>query len=158
MKIKRGKFDIILNVLCLVIIISTILFLIITWSEIPDKIPMHYDFAGNINRWGSKTGIIVLPVITCILYIFITIIESFPKIWNTGVKVTEENRVCVYSTLLHLVSTMKFITVCVFTYLTMQTSTGFKISAWFLPIFLLTIFGDTFYWIRKLYKMKDHSE
>ena len=91
LKFQRGKFDIILNGLCLIILVSTILFLILTWSKIPDKVPMHYDFAGNIDRWGSKLEILILPIITWIMYVFMTIIEKFPEAWNTGVKVTEEN-------------------------------------------------------------------
>lgn len=154
MKIKRGKLDIILNVLCLIILISTVLFLIVIWSKIPDKVPMHHDFAGNTDRWGAKLEIIILPIITWIMYIFITITEKFPQVWNTGVKVTEENKEQVYSILLHLISTIKFIVVCVFTYLTVQTAVTFELSAWFLPIFILVIFGDSFYWIWKLFKVK----
>ena len=70
LKFQRGKFDIILNGLCLIILVSTILFLILTWSKIPDKVPMHYDFAGNIDRWGSKLEILILPIITWIMYVF----------------------------------------------------------------------------------------
>ena len=83
-----------------------------------------------------------------------TIIEKFPQAWNTGVKVTEENKERVYSTLLHLVSTIKFIMVCVFAYLTVQTTLAFELFAWFTPIFLLAIFGDLLYWIWKLYRVK----
>ena len=53
---------------------------------------MHYDFAGNIDRWGSKLEILILPVIAWIIYVFMTILEKFPEAWNTGVKVTEENK------------------------------------------------------------------
>lgn len=154
MKIKRGKLDIILNVLCLIILISTILFLIVIWSKIPDKVPMHHDFAGNTDRWGAKLEIIILPIITWIMYIFMTIIEKSPQVWNTGVKITEENKERVYSILLHLISTLKFIVVCVFTYLTVQTAVTFELSTWFLPIFIVGIFGDLLYWILKLFKVK----
>ena len=34
LKFKRGKFDIILNGLCLIILVSTILFLAVTWSNL----------------------------------------------------------------------------------------------------------------------------
>ena len=30
------------------------------------------------------------------MYIFLTVIENFPQIWNTGVTVTEENKDRVY--------------------------------------------------------------
>lgn len=154
MKFEKGKFNIILNVLCLIILVSTILFLTVTWSKIPDKVPMHYDSVGNIDRWGSKLEILILPVITWIMYGFMTIIEKFPQAWNTGVKVTEENKERVYCTLIHLISTIKFIIVCVFAYLTIQIAFPFELSAWFTPIFLLAIFGDLLYWIWKLYRVK----
>lgn len=71
-----------------------------------------------------------------------TIIEKFPEAWNTGVKVTEENKEGVYSTLLHLVSTIKFIMVCMFAYRTVQTTLSFELSAWFTHIFLLAIYNS----------------
>ncbi len=154
MKIKRGKFDIILNALCLIMLIGTIIFLIIVWYKIPYKVPMHHDFAGNINRWGSKSEVIILPVMTWIMYVFMTTIEKFPQVWNTGVQVTKENREIVYSILFHLISTIKFIVVCVFTYITVQTVLSSELSAWFLPVFLLVIFGDLSYWIWRLLKVK----
>ena len=154
MKIKRKKFDIILNILCWIILASTMLFLIITWSKIPDTIPMHYDSAGNIDRFGSKLEILVLPIIILIVYTFITIIEKFPEAWNTGVKVTEENKERVYSTLLHLISTIKFIMVGMVAYLTVHTALSLELSAWVTPIFVLAIFGNFVYWIWKLFRVK----
>ena len=154
MKIKRKKFDIILNILCWIILASTMLFLIITWSKIPDTIPMHYDSAGNIDRLGSKLEILVLPIIILIVYTFITIIEKFPEAWNTGVKVTEENKERVYSTLLHLISTIKFIMVGMVAYLTVHTALSLELSAWVTPIFILAIFGNFVYWIWKLFRVK----
>ena len=154
MKIKRKKFDIILNILCWIILVSTMLFLIITWSKIPDTIPMHYDSAGNIDRFGSKLEILVLPIIILIVYTFITIIEKFPEAWNTGIKVTEENKERVYSTLLHLISTIKFIMVGMVAYLTVHTALSLELSAWFTPILILAIIGNCVYWIWKLFRVK----
>ena len=154
MKIKRKKFDNILNIFSLIILVSTILFLIITWSKIPDTIPMHYDSAGNIDRFGSKLEILVLPIIILIVYTFITIIEKFPEAWNTGIKVTEENKERVYSTLLHLISTIKFIMVGMVAYLTVHTALSLELSAWVTPVFVLAIFGNCVYWIWKLFRVK----
>ena len=30
---------------------------------LPDKLPMHYDLQGNIDRWGSKTEELIFPII-----------------------------------------------------------------------------------------------
>lgn len=35
------------------------------------KIPMHYDFAGNVDRWGSKFEIFILPIATIIIGAFL---------------------------------------------------------------------------------------
>lgn len=154
MKIKKGKLDIVLNVLCLIILIGTTVLLISFWHKIPDKLPMHYDFAGNIDRWGAKSEIIILPVITWIMYLFMTVIERFPQMWNTGVQITEENKERVYATLLHLLSSVKLILVVVFTYLTVQSAAGVELPSWFLPAILLAVFGDLGYWIWKVFKVR----
>lgn len=54
MNIKKGKLDIIMNILCLIMLIGAVIFLIIIWPQIPDKVPMHHDFAGNADRWGDR--------------------------------------------------------------------------------------------------------
>ena len=48
MKLKKTRFDILLNVLCLLQLIGITLFLLICWARIPQQIPMHYDLGGNI--------------------------------------------------------------------------------------------------------------
>ena len=56
--------------------------------------------------------------------------------------VTEENRERVYTSLLHLISTMKFIIVCIFTWLTVQTPLGISLPGWFMIVVLLAVFGN----------------
>ena len=31
--------------------------------ELPAEIPVHFDFVGNITRWGSKYELLILPVL-----------------------------------------------------------------------------------------------
>lgn len=154
MKIRRGKLDMILNLLCLILLIGITLWLTIFWDRIPDQVPMHYDFAGNINRWGKKSEMLLLPVMAWLLYLLLTVIERFPKIWNTGVTVTEENRERVYTSLLHLISTMKFIIVCIFTWLIVQTPLGISLPGWFMIVVLLAVFGNMGFWLGEVYKNK----
>ena len=54
MKIRRGKLDMILNLLCLILLIGMTLWLSLFWDRIPDQVPMHYDFAG-ISTDGGKS-------------------------------------------------------------------------------------------------------
>ena len=55
--------------------ISAILFFFL-----PERIPMHYDVAGNIGRWGSRREIFIFPVIIPLISLFWQcMIRSFEK-------------------------------------------------------------------------------
>lgn len=56
-----------------ILTILTVLPLIITAVVLrfmPDKIPGHYDAAGNIDRWGSKYESFILPCIIVVMTLF----------------------------------------------------------------------------------------
>ena len=55
--------------------ISAVLFFFL-----PERIPMHYDVAGNIDRWGSRREIFIFPVIIPLISLFWQcMIRSFEK-------------------------------------------------------------------------------
>ena len=41
---------------------------------LPEKIPMHYDLEGNIDRWGSRTEILIFPVVILLITLFWTLL------------------------------------------------------------------------------------
>lgn len=153
-EIKKSKADIIMEFLCLLMLIGIALYLLICWHRIPDKIPMHYDWDGNIDRWGGKMELLILPVMTWLMYLFLTVIEHFPKVWNTGVHVTEENQLRVYRTLKYLLKTMKIIVVFDFSFMTFFSLMQKNLPGWFTFVILAVVFGDLFFWIARLVKIK----
>ncbi len=42
-------------------------------SFMPDRVPMHYDAAGNIDRWGSKYENLIFPVLILCMAVFWTL-------------------------------------------------------------------------------------
>lgn len=154
MKLKKTRFDILLNVLCLLQLIGITLFLLICWAQIPQQIPMHYDLGGNITRWGNKAELIIIPVLAWIMYLLMTVLEHFPQAWNTGVQVTEHNRARVYATLLHMISSLKFLITCLYTYSILQTALMLELPSWFLFAVIALLCGDIGYWMYRLWKCK----
>lgn len=152
MKIKNSKYDVVINMLCLIMIIGMVIYLILNWTNIPENVPMHHNFSGKADRFGNKSEIIILPIITVIMFSFISVLEHFPQLWNTGVKVTDKNKEYVYRTLKSMITTIKLIVVCVFTYLTVQTTLAIELPSMFQPAFILILFGDMLFWILKLGK------
>lgn len=153
MSIKKIKYYSI-DIICIALLFGMSIYLLISWGNLPDKIPGHYDALGNIDRWGSKNELIVLPIISWIMFIGISVLERYPKVWNTGVKVTEENVYRVYSTLYDMIKTLKLMLVIIFSFLTINSIHMNNLPKIFLPIILVLIFGNLIYHLIKLYKIK----
>lgn len=154
MKIKNSPADIIMEVLGLIMLIGTPLYLFISWPSIPDKLPMHYNFAGEIDRWGGKGEILFIVVMLWIIYLMISLVEHLPSVWNTGVQVTPENRERVYRTLKYMVKTLKLAMTLVFTFLILNTVAGTPLPGWFTPAYLILIIGDLAFWLIRLYRVR----
>lgn len=147
MKIRRTVPDRILEVISLLLTAGTTLYLIVGWDSFPDRIPAHYNAAGEIDRWGGKGELIFLPVMMWVLYIGISVVQHFPQIWNTGVQVTPENRERVYRTLMYMVETLKLLMVAGFSFLSLYGVTGKNLPAWFLFVFIGALFADLIFWL-----------
>lgn len=147
---QKHSLDKLMNRLSLALLLGTAAFLIVYWHRIPEEVPMHFNAAGEIDRWGSKSGLIVLPVISWMSYGLLTIVEQILGSWNTGVKRAGENRPQIYILLAHLISTQKLLFVAMFACVTLCCALTLPLPVWFSPLILGLVFGDMAYWIVRL--------
>ena len=91
-RLPYNKFQKVLEIVTIALILCEIVYVAIRYSRIGDKIPTHFDLAGNPDAWGSKATIFILLAVTIGLYILMTVCVFFPKMWNVPVKVTEQNK------------------------------------------------------------------
>jgi uncharacterized membrane protein len=154
MKLKKNKYNIFVEIVCLILLIGVLIFLFLNWNSIPDRIPGHYNAMGEIDRIGSKKELLVLPILGWLMYLGMTVIEKFPQLWNTGVTVTEENKERIFRVLKNMISTIKLIVVAVFVYIAINSSQAISLSMWFLPVFLILMFGSILFFILKLVREK----
>ncbi len=117
MPMRRSKYDVVINLFCLLLLTGVVIYLEANWNNIPDKIPGHYNAMGEVDRWGNKGELVVLPIIGWIMYIGITVLEHFPQVWNTGVTITEDNKTRIYRILKNMIGTTKLLVVGVFVFL-----------------------------------------
>ena len=51
-------------------------YLAITWNKIPEKVAMHFNLKGNVDRFGSKnellTTVIILTITNAVVYLILT--------------------------------------------------------------------------------------
>jgi len=151
-KIKRNALDILEAIVSLTCLVGIVVYLILMWSRIPAQIPAHFNAAGEVNRWGNRSELIVLPIISWVLYGFITLIERYPQVWNTGITVTEENRERVYRILKNMIAVIKMLMLFVFASITVLSSLTLRLPIWYLGVFLLAVFGSIAFFIVQLNK------
>lgn len=154
MKVRTSIADIILEVVTLLLLVGCTVYLFLAWPSLPDKIPMHYNFAGEIDRWGAKGEIIILIILNWILYLVVTGTEKIPQVWNTGIKVTKENKYSVYRTLKYMIKTLKLIMVFIFDFLLLATVVQRSLPGWFTSVNLILLFGDMAFWLFRLYRIR----
>ncbi len=154
MKTENTRADRILDLLGWILLIGTLAYLILGWSSFPDQIPMHYNGAGEIDRWGGKGEIIFIEVMMWILYLGIGVVEKYPQIWNTGVEVTAKNKEKVYRTLKYMLKTLKFLTALIFAYLIVNSLQSAPLPGWFTPAVMIFVFGDMAFWLIRLFRIK----
>jgi uncharacterized membrane protein len=153
-KIERNALDVLEAIVSLSCLVGVTLYLILAWNTIPAKVPSHYNAAGEVNHWGNKSELIIFPIISWLIYGMITLIERFPQIWNTGIRVTEENRTQVYRLLKNLIACVKMITLSIFSCMTVLSSLARNLPIWFLLAFLVLLFGTIAFFIVKLTRLR----
>lgn len=151
---KKSLLDKSLNRLCLLILLGTAVFLTLYWKSIPPEVPMHYNAVGEIDRWGSRKSLLVLPIISWLIYGLMTVVEQIPSAWNTGVKVTAENRERVYALLGHMLSTLKLLVTVMFAWIVIWCALARPLPVWFLPVVLAAVFGDMAYWLIRVFRAR----
>ena len=154
MKTKPSKTERILEALGWIMLIGTLMYLIIGWSSFPDQIPAHYNAAGEIDRYGSKWEIVFIEAVMWLLYLGIGLLEKYPEIWNTGVKVTPANREKVYCTLRYFIKTLKLSTTLIFAFLVITSLQGSHLPGWFTPASLFLVFGGMAFWLIRLFLIR----
>jgi len=77
-------------------IIAMWLYLWNMWDEIPNIVPTHFGFSGAPDRFGNKSSLFALPIISSIMHILLVVLSKMPQYFNYPVKVTEESAAALY--------------------------------------------------------------
>lgn len=65
---NRRIFRRVLNILGLAALLGAAVFAAVRWHAMPDRVPIHYNGAGQIDSYGPKAYVFVLPVIGLTLF------------------------------------------------------------------------------------------
>lgn len=134
------------------IFVAGLVYLVWVWGDLPDQVPGHYGASGEVDRWGSKWELILLPAIGFATAAFMAFFEKHPEWHNYMVSLNDENIEFQYKNSRLLLNVMKNMILVLFTYLnwkTVQVALGKadSLGLGFLPVFLILTFAPMIFFI-----------
>ena len=90
------RYQRIAGILAPVILLASIAIILILWRRLPEEIPTHYNAAGEIDGYGGRGTLLLMPIIGLVTDLVVALVGRFPQSWNTGARVTVLNRARVY--------------------------------------------------------------
>lgn len=135
-----------------IVLVGPLIYLWIVWDTIPDTVPTHFNALGEADAWGYKDSIFILVFVSFMIFAILSVVERFPALWNTGVKITEENRERIYSILRDMIITTKLLVSCLFMYQILNVIYVDRLPSLILTMVSVSVVGSLVYYIIKLFK------
>ncbi|WP_312123925.1 DUF1648 domain-containing protein [Lysinibacillus boronitolerans] len=126
------------------IFILSIFYIILAWGKLPDEIPGHFNGMGEVDRWGSKIELFILPFIGLFLWIVMGLLEKAPHMHNYPSRLNESNVTAFYLNSRKILNQVKNICLIIFAFISIQmVRIGLgevnSLGWWFLPIVLIVV-------------------
>ena len=137
--------EIMLEGLAAVFVVWMIASLIKDYPSLPQEVPTHFNAAGQPDAWGGKSTILILPLVTIVFYVGLTVLNRFPYIFNYPVEITAENAERQYRLAKTLVTMLKTVITGAFLFIHIRTMDVAQAKATGLGLsFIFLILGGTF--------------
>ncbi|RYZ25031.1 MAG: DUF1648 domain-containing protein [Sphingobacteriales bacterium] len=129
-------------------LITVLLWCYVVWfyPTLPAIVPIHFDGGGRPDGFGDKASLLILPGITTIIYILLTVLNRYPHTFNYLVEITPENAVKQYKNATKMIRVLKLGIALLFfiiSYKTIDIAQGNDdgLGPWFLPAFIFGMLG-----------------
>lgn len=153
-KIRYTKFLMVMEVIGIVLLAALLVYTAFRYTMLPAEIPKHYNALGEVDSWGPKSSVWIIPIAAILIYALVTVAAFFPNAWNYPVKIAEENLPKAENKIRQMLACMKVLITGLFIYLQFETlnlSTNISMGVTF--GFMLVMFGIMFYFLAALRKL-----
>ena len=143
-KVPYQSIDIFFELVTITLLILIIGYTAYVYMSLPDTIPTHFNAKGEVDDYGQKITVWLVPIIALFMYVGLYIINLYPHRHNYMVNITEENALKNYrfsTRVLRIVNLFTMAILAVVSYAIISAAMGndFSLGSWFLP----TIIGSS---------------
>jgi len=126
--------------------------LLMYYPKLPDVIPIHYNAAGEVDHFGNKASLFVLPIIATVISVGFRYLSKIPHTFNYVVEIDTANAANQYTIATRMMRYLKLSVTCVFFlifYKTVQIVDGNAdaLGSYFLILTLAMVFLPIFYFL-----------
>ena len=118
------------------ILLAGIVFVAVRYAQLPAEIPSHYDFYGEVDSYGSRASLWVMPVIGIVCDAVMLAVSFFPQLWNVGTSVTALNRALVYRRVRDLIADLRLSIAVMFTAFAVWQTTLSPTFPWWMGVLI----------------------
>ena len=122
--------------------IGSIIFIIYAWGKLPNEVPAHFNMAGEVDRWGSKYELLILPIIGVFSTMMMQALEKFPQAHNYPKRFNEANAEAFYLNSRQLLNVTKNLMLIIFALINLDIvlialEWGGGFTKWVIPLSLV---------------------
>ncbi|PIC57594.1 hypothetical protein CSV80_08380 [Sporosarcina sp. P12(2017)] len=164
METKKPKLDIekpvvakAFDVLVIALFAAALVYLVLQWDQLPDRIPAHFGAGGEVDRYGSRMELLLLPIIGVVMWVGMWMLEKYPHAYNY-LNLRPDNVEIQYRYGVLFMNVTKNISTLLFVFLIWQTTNIAlsRIDSLNMPIFitiLVLLFGSMGVYFYKVMKL-----
>ncbi len=79
---RRKSYPPPLELIALFVLVFTVYWVVAHYASLSETIPTHFNFHGLPDRWGSKNGIWIFPIIGAFLFVVLTVLNIILAVTN----------------------------------------------------------------------------
>ncbi|MEH6937747.1 DUF1648 domain-containing protein [Bacillus sp. JJ664] len=130
-----------INIISVFIIGGTAIYLLVNYAKLPDQIPMHFNYLGDVDYRGPKESIFILLGVSILIYILNKRTQRIPHKFNYIVEITEENAEKQYQMAVRMMSIMNLEIMIIIAYISRVIVENIQLNSYVMILFLVILFS-----------------
>lgn len=149
-KIKKNKLDWGLDIAATIGLMFNWFYTFIHFNQLPLTIPTHFNIKGEIDNYGSKYTLWILPLVITFVFILFRILYNYPHKFNYIVKITNENAEKQYKLVLRIMRIILLNITFLFGFIIVKVVDGAyqrssPLEWWFIPLLEISMIAPIVY-------------
>ena len=100
----------------IVLFLEVICYTVFQWNRLPEEVPIHFNGAGEVDNYGSKWSLLLVPMISVGLFALLEFLERHPEWHNYPGRLNETNAPQFYQSSRELLNRVKNLSLLLMAY------------------------------------------